>query len=234
EQNKPRSAGHEELRQRAPISELEPVQIRRRAGQKYEAGRDEVRDPAREEHTGRGAAGGDARVHTHVIDRHEDHDDAAHDVERHDAAADLALWHRWRIGARKHLRAYLGVGHWRPPEGMPCGRHIIPPVRPDREIGPTRASPSCGVPYALPFVPHSSRATPCPPRAIPFEFSCSMRPCGRIPSTATWPLSRRTASSAVAVAWIAPRSPTSSARYTIRTSRARRVSPTAHRRSVAG
>jgi hypothetical protein len=43
-----------------------------------------VRDPAREEHTRRRPARRHAGVHAHVIDRHQDHHDAANDVDRLD------------------------------------------------------------------------------------------------------------------------------------------------------
>jgi len=61
--------------------ELASVQKRSRAGEEHERRRAEVRDPAGEKDSGGRPAGGDARIHPNVIDRHQDHHRAADDVE---------------------------------------------------------------------------------------------------------------------------------------------------------
>ena len=65
----------------AGIDELASKEKRRSAGEKNEGRRTEVRDPPREEDAGRRAARRHARIHTHMVDRHQHHDDSAHDVD---------------------------------------------------------------------------------------------------------------------------------------------------------
>ncbi len=52
------------------------------SGEEDEGGRAEMRDPAGEEDSWCGASGRKARINSHVIDGHEDHDGAADEVDR--------------------------------------------------------------------------------------------------------------------------------------------------------
>ena len=82
EENEYDAASNEEACECTAVAELLRVEKRTGAGEEGEARRDEVRDPAGEEDAGRQSARGNARVHADVIDRHQNHDDAARHVER--------------------------------------------------------------------------------------------------------------------------------------------------------
>ena len=103
-----RAAGHEIAREPGRVAQLAPVQKGARAGQEDERGRAEVRDPAREEHAWRRAAGGHARIHADVIDRHQHHHGATQDVDRCNPRSD-------GFRCRCHRRRLVFVARYRSP-----------------------------------------------------------------------------------------------------------------------
>jgi hypothetical protein len=80
------AARDERACERAGVAKTAAVQKRARAGEKRERRRAEMRDPPREEDAGGWSAGRLTRVHAHVIDRHQDHDEAPHHIDRSDAS----------------------------------------------------------------------------------------------------------------------------------------------------
>src|SRR5437588_11216757 len=87
EHHQEKPARRQVLRECLRVAELALEIERGGAGEEGEPWRAEVRHPTREEHAGRRAAGGHAGIHPYVIDRHEDHDHAANQVDRADARA---------------------------------------------------------------------------------------------------------------------------------------------------
>src|SRR5262249_7590342 len=82
EQYEPQTARQKKPRELAAVVHALPGEERGSPRGKHGRGRDERRDPTREEDTGRRAAGRESRIHANVIDRHEHDDHATNDVER--------------------------------------------------------------------------------------------------------------------------------------------------------
>ena len=94
-----RAAPDEESPKSGRVRERAAVQKRAGPGEECERRRAEVRDPPREEDRRRGAAGRHAGIDADVIDRHQDHDDAAHDVDGLESRRS-ALGHAAEHGSR--------------------------------------------------------------------------------------------------------------------------------------